>query len=221
VEEVEQYLQHIQNNPDRDNFPMNNLTIRTQITECEVAYLKIYHTDPVLAEVTMEFYHSLPPVHFLLGKMTRLGSLAMSLEANNTKPITTTTTTDQSQPKRYTNKDTISTTGLNNYNNKTNDNHTKALEIPEQGRETKRQHKQAVEREQEWHYNNNKRVRSEANERETEKEKEREIARRRCETARLESARHLPKKQQQTALKQKQHQAQSLQRRETHQQQAQ
>jgi len=89
----------------------------------------------------MEFYHSLQPVQVLLGEMTRLERLAMSLEANNTKPITTTTTTDQSQPKHYTNKDTISTTGLNNYNNKTNDNHTKALGIAEQVRETKRKHK--------------------------------------------------------------------------------
>ena len=43
VEEVEQYLQHLQNNPDRDEFPMNNSTIRTQIAECEVAYYKIRH----------------------------------------------------------------------------------------------------------------------------------------------------------------------------------
>ena len=80
----------------------------------------------MLAEVTMEFYHSLPPVQVLLGEMTRLERLATSLEANNTKPIPTTTTTDRSQLKRGTNKDTISTTGLNNYNNKTNDNHTTA-----------------------------------------------------------------------------------------------
>ena len=94
MEEVERYLQHLQNNPDRDNFPMSNPTIRTQIAECEVAYLKIRHTNLVLAEVTMEFYHSLPPVQVLLSEMTRLKRLAMSLGANNTKPITTTTTTD-------------------------------------------------------------------------------------------------------------------------------
>ena len=100
----------MQNNPDRDEFPMNNLTIRIQIAECEVAYYNIRHTNPVLAEVTMEFYHRLPPVQVLLGEMTRLESLAMSLEANNTKPTTTTITADQPQPKFCTNKDTISTT---------------------------------------------------------------------------------------------------------------
>jgi len=94
VEEVEQYLQHMKNNPDWDEFPMNNLTIRTQIAECEVAYHKIRHTKPVLAEVTMEFYHSLPPVHLFLGEMTRLESLAMSLNANKIKPTDTTTTAD-------------------------------------------------------------------------------------------------------------------------------
>jgi len=42
VEEVEQYLQHLQNNLDRDNFPMSNPTIRsTQIAECEIAYSRI------------------------------------------------------------------------------------------------------------------------------------------------------------------------------------
>ena len=48
----------------------------------------------------------------------------------------------------------------------------------EQARETKRQHKQAGEREQaeqNWHHNNNKRLRSEESEREANKEKEREI----------------------------------------------
>ena len=35
---------------------MNKPTIRTQIAECEVvAYYKIQHTNPVLAEVDMEF----------------------------------------------------------------------------------------------------------------------------------------------------------------------
>ena len=101
---------------------MNNLTIRTQIVECEVAYYKIRHTNPVLAEVDMELYHSLPPVQVLLGEMTRLESLVIRLDATAsdttaTTPITailtptptTTTTTstivtltptaDQPQPK--------------------------------------------------------------------------------------------------------------------------
>jgi len=94
MKEVKRYLQHIQNNPDLDKFPMSNPTIRTQIVECAVTYYKIRHTNPVLADVDMEFYHSLPPVQVLLGEMTRLKSLAMSLKANNTKPITTTTTAD-------------------------------------------------------------------------------------------------------------------------------
>ena len=67
MEEVEQYLQHLQNTPDQDEFPMSNPTIHTQTVECEVAYYKIRHTDPVLAEMTMEFYLSLPPVKVLLG----------------------------------------------------------------------------------------------------------------------------------------------------------
>ena len=36
---------HLRNNPDLDEFPMNNITIRTQIAECEVAYYKIRHTN--------------------------------------------------------------------------------------------------------------------------------------------------------------------------------
>jgi len=64
-------------------------------------------------------------------------------------------------------------------------------------------------------------LRSEESEREANKEKERATAKRRCETARLELAQQLPKKQQQRALKQKQHQVQLLQRREKQQQQAQ
>ena len=80
-------LQHLQNNPDQDEFPTNNPTIRTQFAECEVAYYKIRHTNPVLADVDVDFYHSLPPVQVLLGEMTRLESLAMSLEANNTNPL--------------------------------------------------------------------------------------------------------------------------------------
>jgi len=51
---------------------MNNLTIHTQIAEREVAYYKTRHMNPVLAEVDMEFYHSLPPVQVLLREMTRL-----------------------------------------------------------------------------------------------------------------------------------------------------
>ena len=66
---------------------MNNLKIRTQIAECEVAYYKTQHTDPVLAEVDMEFYHSLSPVQALLGEMKELKSLVMELEANNNKPL--------------------------------------------------------------------------------------------------------------------------------------
>jgi len=204
---------------------MSNPTIRTLIAECEVAYYKIVphtrHINPALADSTMKFWHSLPPVQVILGEMTRLKRLAMSLEANNTKSITTTTTTDRSQPKRRTNKDTIGTAGLNSYTIKTNDNHTKALEIVEQAWESKRQHKLAVEREQAWHRNNNQRMSFEANKRETEKEKEREKARRRCETARVDLARKLPKKQQQAAMKEKHHQLQVLKLRETQRQQAQ
>merc|ERR1712238_159910 len=107
---------------------------------------------------------------------------------------------------------------------KTIQEHIREQHKQEQAREMKRQHKQAVEREQaekNWNHNNNKRWRSEACEREANKEKERESARRRCATARLELAQQLPKKQQQIALKQKQHQVQLLQRREQQQQQAQ
>ena len=93
VEEVNQYLQHVQNNPDLDEFPMNIPTIRTQITECELSYYKIRHTNPVLAGVDMELYYSLPPVQVLLGEMTRLESLAMRLEGNNIKTTANTTTT--------------------------------------------------------------------------------------------------------------------------------
>ena len=138
----------------------NNSTIRTQIAECEVAYYKIRHTNPVLAEVDMDFYHSLPPVQVLLGEMTRLESLAMKLEANNIKPTSNTTictTATRSQPTIHTDTDTMSKTEYNNNknnnnNNKTNDNCTKANDdkrIVEQARETKRHHKQAIERERE------------------------------------------------------------------------
>ena len=68
----------------------------------------------------------------------------------------------------------MSKTEYSNNNNITNDNGTEANDdkrIVEQDWETKRQHKQAVEREQEWHYNNNKRLKSEANKRETEKKR--------------------------------------------------
>ena len=84
---------HLQNNPDLDEFPMTNPTIRTQIAEYEVAYYKIQYTNPILAEVDLEFYHSLPPVQILLGEMTILESLAMGLKVNNVTPTTNTTTT--------------------------------------------------------------------------------------------------------------------------------
>ena len=52
---------------------------------------------PIFAEVDMEFYHSLPSVQVLLGEMTRLESVAMSLKAstiiNTGTTITTTNTT--------------------------------------------------------------------------------------------------------------------------------
>ena len=50
--------------------------------------------------------------------------------------------------------------------------HIREQHKQEQARETKRQHKLAVEREQAWYRNNNKRLRSEASKRETEKDKE-------------------------------------------------
>ena len=79
---------------------MNNLVMCTQIAECEVTYYKFRHTIPCLAEVTMEYYHSLPSVQVLLGEMTRLENLAMSLEENeNAGPtISTTTGTTVHQP---------------------------------------------------------------------------------------------------------------------------
>merc|ERR1712238_11228 len=162
ADEVNRYLQHVENNPELDEFPMNNITIRTQIAKCEVAYYKIRHTNPVLAEVDMEFYHRLPPVQVLLGEMTRLERLAMQLEMGNITPTTNTTTTttathtaDRSQPKIHTDKDTTSTTesynnNNNNNNNKTIDNNPKATDYKHlvERVETKRQHKQAIEREQ-------------------------------------------------------------------------
>ena len=93
VKEVKRYLQHVQNNPDLDEFPMNKPTICTEIAECEVAYYKLWHINPVLAEVDMKFYHSLPPVQVLLGEMIGLESLAMRLKANDIKTTTNTTTT--------------------------------------------------------------------------------------------------------------------------------
>ena len=95
---------HLQHNPDLDKFPMNNLTIRAQIIKCEVAYYKICHTNPVLVDVAIEFYHSLPS-QVLLRKMTRLESVAMSFEANDinnagsTISTTTCTTVNQPTPK--------------------------------------------------------------------------------------------------------------------------
>ena len=83
----------------------------------------------------MEFYHSLQPIQELLGEMTGLERSTMRLEARDTTTITTTTTAtptltaDQYQPKKRMEKDTISTTELNNNknnNNKINDNPVKA-----------------------------------------------------------------------------------------------
>ena len=82
------YLQ----NPNKDKFPVNNQTIRLQITVLKVEYLKIRHINPVLAEGDMEFYHSLSPVQELLGEITRLERLAMRLKARDTNNATTTTT---------------------------------------------------------------------------------------------------------------------------------
>ena len=70
---------------------MNNREIRLQITVCEVHYYKIRHINPVLAEVNMGFYHSLPIVQKLLEKMIRLKRLAMSFKVSDN--INTTTTT--------------------------------------------------------------------------------------------------------------------------------
>merc|ERR1712238_103201 len=125
ADEDNRYLQHVENNPELDELPMNNITIRTQIAACEVAYYKIRHTLPVLVDVDMEFYHSLPPVQVLLGEMTRLESLAMQLEVNNITPTTNTTTADRPQPKHCINKDTISTTESNNNINNNNNNNNK------------------------------------------------------------------------------------------------
>ena len=48
---------------------------------------------------------------------------------------------------------------------KTIQEHIREQHKQEQARKTKRQHKQAIEREQAWHQNNSKRTRFEANER--------------------------------------------------------
>merc|ERR1712238_552106 len=123
VEEIQRYMLHLRNNPDLDEFPMNNITIRTQIAKCEVAYYKIRHTNPVLAEVDMEFYHSLPPVQVLLGEMTRLESKAMRLEANdinNAGPtISTTTSTTVNQPTPKNRNETNSRLETSNDNTTT------------------------------------------------------------------------------------------------------
>ena len=102
--------------------------------------------------------------------------------------------------------------------------HIREQHKQKQARETKRQHKQAVESEQaekNWHHNNNKRLKSEASKWEANKEKVRETTQRRCATTRLELARQLPKEQQHIALKQQQHQVQLLKRLEKQQPQAQ
>ena len=72
---------------------MNNPTIQLQITCCKVTYYKIRHINPVLVEVDMEFYHSLPTVQKVLKEMIRLESVAMSLKASNITSATTTMTT--------------------------------------------------------------------------------------------------------------------------------
>ena len=48
--------------PQQRQIPMNNTIIRIQMAAIEVAYLKILYINPVLAEVDVEFYHSLPLV---------------------------------------------------------------------------------------------------------------------------------------------------------------
>ena len=80
----------LQNNPDISEFPINNQTIRLQIAVLEVEYLKTRHINPVLADVKMDFYHSLPPVQELLGEIIQLERLAMRLEGNITNDTTTT-----------------------------------------------------------------------------------------------------------------------------------
>ena len=98
-------------------------------------------------------------------------------------------------------------------NNETNNKCTKANDdkhIAEQTGDTKKQHKQAMKGEQEWHYNNNKRLISKENDQKTEKEKERKNVQRLCETVQLKLAWQLPKKQQHTVLEQKQHKVQLL-----------
>ena len=103
LEEVNSYLQHVENNPELDEFLMNNITIRRQIAKCEVAYYKIRHTHPVLVEVDMIFYHSLSSVQLLLGEISRLKSFAMSFKATNirtTSNKTMCTTATQIKPQK-------------------------------------------------------------------------------------------------------------------------
>ena len=111
MEEVEQYILQVQNNPDViDEYPMNNSEICFQIAICEVFYHNIWHINPVLVEVDMEFYHSFPIVQNILGDMTRLESVAMSRDNANTTTTASTTVTptaaDQPQFKICTEKDT-------------------------------------------------------------------------------------------------------------------
>jgi len=68
VEEVNRYLQHVQNNPDLDEFPMNNLPIRTQIAQCEVAYYKFWNTIPGLAEWPWNITTACQQYRYFLGK---------------------------------------------------------------------------------------------------------------------------------------------------------
>ena len=111
---------NLQNNPKLDKFPMNNQTIRLQITALEVEYYKTRHIKPVLADVDMEFYHSLQPVQEILGEMARLESLAMRLKAAASDTTATTTTTtmtqtpteDPRQPKKRTATTTTTTSTI-------------------------------------------------------------------------------------------------------------
>ena len=104
VEEVQRFMLHLRNNPDLEEYLMNNPTIRTKFAEYEVAYFKIQHKNPILAEVDIEFYHSLPPVQVLFVVMTGQASKAMNLEGNNIKPTSNTTictSVTRSQPTIY------------------------------------------------------------------------------------------------------------------------
>mmetsp|Transcript_21871 Transcript_21871/g.22191 ORF Transcript_21871/g.22191 Transcript_21871/m.22191 type:complete len:99 (+) Transcript_21871:3-299(+) len=89
----------LQNNPDIDEFLMNNQTIRLQIAVLEFEYLKTRHLNPVLADVDMEFYHSLLPVQELLGEMIRLERFA--IYDRNTGAYSRSTATQKSYGKGH------------------------------------------------------------------------------------------------------------------------